>query len=122
MLVTGGFFFAFMSIALLVMLVLSHRYVEVIENCLSNCLFVQVNRRHMAAAGLVGVFYRVLMAINILMMPGIFIKRGLADPLDIKNFPRLLRRKLLISMFSFLASAIPLFTLAAIHEHSDWVR
>lgn len=88
------------------MIFLACRYLDVVESKLSGCSYVRDNRLNFSSAGLLGRVMRACLAANMLMMPGIFVRRGVAEASEISRFPRGLRIKILISWGGLMTSSI----------------
>ncbi|QHG67632.1 hypothetical protein [Pseudomonas putida] len=88
---------------------LACRYLDVVESKLSGCSYVRDNRLKFSSAGLLGRVLRVSFAANMLMMPWVFVRRGVADASEISRFPRGLKIKMLISWGGLMASATLFF-------------
>lgn len=88
---------------------LACRYLDEIESKLSGCSYVRDNRLNFSSAGLLGRVIRASLAANMLMMPGIFVRRGVADASEVSRFPRGLRVKILIAWGGLMTSTILFF-------------
>ncbi len=77
-----------MIVSLGFMVYLACRYLDVIESELSGCSYVRDNQLNFSSAGLLGRVMRTCLAANMLMMPGTFVRRGVADASEILRFPR----------------------------------
>ncbi len=95
-----------MTVSLGLMVYLACRYLDVIESELSGCSYIRDNRLNFSPAGLLGRVMRACLAANMLMMPGIFVRRGVADASEILRFPRAMRVRLLVSWGGLVASAV----------------
>lgn len=73
------------------------RHIETIESQLAHCKFVQGNRSLYSTAGILGKTMRLCMIAGMLSTPNFYLRRNLADPVDIHRFP--LRTKRLILFF-----------------------
>lgn len=98
-----------MMVSMGLMIFLACRYLDVIESKLVGCSYVRDNRLNFSSAGLLGKVMRASLAANMLMMPGIFVRRGVADASEISRFPRGLRIKMLISWGGLMTSTILFF-------------
>ncbi|NWC10962.1 hypothetical protein HX776_19360 [Pseudomonas agarici] len=65
----------------------AHAYTEKFEHCLTNCLFVEQNKRVFSSAGLLGKTMRCNMIYFYLWIPSLGEKRGLVDINEIERFP-----------------------------------
>lgn len=72
-------------------------YTDKAESLLSNSDFVKANRSAYSQAGLIGKVMRNGFLTVVLMMPALCAKRGMLDISDLRNFPRGLKRLLLVS-------------------------
>lgn len=93
-----------MAISMCVMVCLACRSIEVIERYLAKCKYIQSNRANFSAAGVVGKLMRTCLAANMLMIPGLFVRKGMADVSDLESFPRSIKRVLLPSWVGLLVS------------------
>ncbi|WP_313202441.1 hypothetical protein [Pseudomonas sp.] len=98
-----------MIISLIFMVYLACRYLYVIESELSGCSYVRDNRLNFSSAGLLGKVLRTCLAANMLMMPWIFVRKGVADASEILRFPRGVRIKMLVSWGGLMVSTILFF-------------
>lgn len=101
---------ACMAISVCVMIYLACRFIEAIEKPLAKCKYIQSNRESFSAAGLVGKLMRTCLAANMLMIPGLFVRKGMADISDLESFPRSMKRVLLSSWVGLVVSATLFFT------------
>jgi hypothetical protein len=95
-----------MIVSLGLMIYLACRYLDVIESELSGCSYVRDNRLTFSSAGLLGRVMRTCLVANMLMMPGVFVRRGVADASEILRFPRAMRVRVLVSWGGLVASAV----------------
>ncbi|MBF8789512.1 hypothetical protein ACI2OW_24740 [Pseudomonas shirazica] len=100
-----------MMIGVSLMIYLACRYLDLIESELSGCSYVRDNQLNFSSAGFLGRLLRTCLASNMLMMPGIFVRRGVADASEISRFPRRIKIKMLISWGGLMASTILFFVL-----------
>lgn len=98
-----------MAISMCVMVCLACRSIEVIERYLAKCKYIQSNRANFSAAGVVGKLMRTCLAANMLMIPGLFVRKGMADVSDLESFPRSIKRVLLPSWVGLLVSTSSFF-------------
>ncbi|WP_116583634.1 hypothetical protein [Pseudomonas sp. CC120222-01a] len=98
-----------MIISLIFMVYLACRYLDVIESELSGCSYVRDNRLNFSSAGLLGKVLRTCLAANMLMMPWIFVRRGVADASEILRFPRSVRIKMLVCWGGLMLSIVLFF-------------
>ncbi|HDS0921479.1 TPA: hypothetical protein QEM85_005450 [Pseudomonas putida] len=101
---------ACMAISVCVMIYLVCRFIEAIEKPLAKCKYIQSNRESFSAAGLVGKLMRTCLAANMLMIPGLFVRKGMADISDLESFPRSMKRVLLSSWVGLVVSTTLFFT------------
>jgi hypothetical protein len=94
-----------MMVSMGFMIFLACRYLDVIESKLSGCSYVRDNRLNFSSEGLLGRVMRTCLAANMLLMPGIFVRRGVADASEILRFPKRMRVKILVSWGGLVASA-----------------
>lgn len=107
--ITASGLLACMAISMVAMVCLACRSVELIEKHLTKCLYVQSNRENLSSAGFAGRLMRICLAANMLMMPGLFVRKGIADVSDLESFPRSIKRVLLPSWVGLLTSTILFF-------------
>ncbi|MFK0313344.1 hypothetical protein ACIQUF_19200 [Pseudomonas sp. NPDC090233] len=100
---------ACMAISVCVMIYLACRYTDDIETALMKCSYIQSNKDNFSAAGFVGKLIRTCLAANMLMIPGLFVRKGVADASDVENFPRPMKRFLLPSWVGLVLSTILFF-------------
>lgn len=98
-----------MMIGVGLMIYLAYRYLDLIESELSGCSYVRGNQMNFSSAGFLGRVLRTCLAANMLMMPGIFVRRGVADASEISRFPKVVRLKMLISWGGLMASTLLFF-------------
>ncbi|MCS4066048.1 hypothetical protein [Pseudomonas putida] len=101
---------ACMAISVCVMIYLACRFIEAIEKPLAKCKYIQSNRESFSAAGLVGKLMRTCLAANMLMIPGLFVRKSMADISDLESFPRSMKRVLLSSWMGLVVSTTLFFT------------
>ena len=98
-----------MMIGVGLMIYLAYRYLDLIESELSGCSYVRGNQMNFSSAGFLGRVLRTCLAANMLMMPGVFVRRGVADASEISRFPKGVRLKMLISWGGLMASTLLFF-------------
>ena len=98
-----------MMVSMSFMIFLACRYLDVVESKLSGCSYVRDNRLNFSSAGLLGRVMRISLVANMLLMPGVFVRRGIADASEISRFPRGFRIKILISWGGLMTSTILFF-------------
>jgi len=98
-----------MAISVCVMIYLACRFMETIEKSLAKCKYIQSNRESFSAAGLVGKLMRTCLAANMLMIPGLFVRKGVADISDLESFPKSMKRVLLSSWVGLVVSTTLFF-------------
>ncbi|MGN8261009.1 hypothetical protein ACLEJW_16990 [Pseudomonas sp. SMSB3] len=95
---------ACMAISVSVMIYLAYRYTDDIETALPRCRYIQSNKENFSAAGLVGKIMRTCLAANMLMIPKLFVRKGVADASDVESFPGPMKRVLLPSWVGLVLS------------------
>lgn len=100
---------ACMSISVCVMIYFACRSIEAIEKALAKCKYIQDNRGDFSAAGLARKLMRTCLAANMLMIPGLFVRKGVADISDLESFPRSMERVLLPSWVGLVVSTTLFF-------------
>ncbi|MGF6395799.1 hypothetical protein [Pseudomonas plecoglossicida] len=98
-----------MMIGVGLMIYLACRYLDLIESELSGCSYVRDNQLNFSSAGFLGKVLRTCLAANMLMMPWIFVRKGVADASEILSFPRRLKVKIVLSWGGLMASTIIFF-------------
>jgi len=63
------------------------RHIETTESQLTNCKFAQGNRSLYSTAGILGKYMRPCMIAGMLSTQNFYIRRNLADPIDIQSIP-----------------------------------
>lgn len=89
-----------------IMIYLACRYLDLVESNLSGCSYVRSNRLSFSSAGLLGKVLRICLAANMLMMPGVFVSKGVADASEILRFPKDLKIKILVSWGGLMTSTV----------------
>ncbi|MFT0520892.1 hypothetical protein [Pseudomonas faucium] len=79
-------------LALLVLLLMANHYLDRIEEMLSKSSFVAGNKALYSRAGIIGRLMRVCTISILLSIPQLFVRRGLVDVAQLKEFPVLIRR------------------------------
>lgn len=98
---------------------IAHKKIEKIESLLNNCNFVKGNIEIYSHAGLVGKTIRLCMIADMLSTPNFYIRRELASPSEIKNFPRKTRRILLFFWYYLITSTLSLIIFGSIAKYLD---
>ena len=100
-----------MVVVPVVLIYSSWRYLDYVESLMRQSEWVLANQQLYARAGLPGKVIRLCAIALMLCHSGFFIRRGLANPDDVKNFPSQVRRILIFLLFSmyFVAVAIVVF-------------
>lgn len=109
MTVIASILIACMGGSVCMMVYLACRYVKDIEAALSKCSYIQSNKDNFSSAGLVGKVMRTCLAANMLMIPGLFIRKGMADVSDVESFPKPIKKILLPSWLGLVLSTILFF-------------
>lgn len=83
---------AFSIIASMIMVVIiesyiAHRHIERYEGLLSNCIFINENKKLIERAGLPGKLLRILLIACVLAIPRIFTRKNLIDVNEVAMFP-----------------------------------
>ncbi|MFT0520893.1 hypothetical protein [Pseudomonas faucium] len=100
---------AWMTVGVGLMIYFACRYLDLIESKLSGCSYVRDNQLNFSSAGLLGRVLRTCLAANMLLIPWVFVRRGVADASEILRFPRRLKVKILLSWGGLMASTILFF-------------
>jgi hypothetical protein len=90
------------------LLYIACRHIKEIECHLSNCKALLGSTATWSKAGLMGKIFRTSMAADILATPGFYVRRGLADPDEIRHFPIRMKRILKFTWWNLLISFISL--------------
>lgn len=94
----GLFIILPLIVNLVVFAVIAHRYVDIIEGCLSNCSFVSTIREVWSGGGLLGEVIRSGMIAVVLMMPRLVAEKGIVDQEEIRTLPGLYKVMLVVPM------------------------
>ncbi|RMS75836.1 hypothetical protein ALP59_103110 [Pseudomonas savastanoi] len=92
----SGFILIAIGLVLVVIMLIAHMYVEAIESRLSNCSYIEDNRRVWSNAGLLGKVMRGGIISMVLIMPKMHAKRGLIDVQELSRLPQRYRYLLMI--------------------------
>jgi len=84
-----------LMISLVALIYIACRHIETIESQLINCKFVQGNRSMYSTAGILGKMMRLCGIAGMLSTPNFYIRRNLADPIDIQSIPQKTKHLLL---------------------------
>jgi len=98
---------------------IAHKKIETIESLLKDCKFVQGNIAIYSNAGLLGKTIRLCMIAGMLSTSQFYIRRKLANPNEIKNFPRNTKRLLLFFWHYLTLSFLSLLILGGIAKYLD---
>lgn len=100
-----------MIVVPVVLIYSSWRYLNYVESLMRQSEWVLANQQNYARAGLPGKVIRLCSIALMLCHSNFFIRRGLANPDDVKNFPQHIRGALIFLLFSmyFVAVAIVVF-------------
>jgi hypothetical protein len=109
-----------MIISVGLMTYLARRYIDVIESSLSRCSYVQDNRSNFSSVGLIGKVLRTCLAANMLMIPKIFVVKGVADASEILHFPKRIKNKLLVSWGGLVLSTSLFFAFNGMMRFFGW--
>lgn len=93
------------------LLYIACRHIKEIELHLSNCKALTGSTSTWSKAGLLGKIFRISMAADILATPGFYVRRGLADPDEVRRFPTRMKRALKLTWWNLLISFISLLAL-----------
>lgn len=84
----AGLVLASMGLVLLAIILIAHKYVEAIEDCLPNCSYIKDNKRVWSNAGLLGKVMRGGIIAMVLFMPGMHARKGLIDVQEVNSLPK----------------------------------
>ncbi|WP_426199696.1 hypothetical protein [Pseudomonas sp. DC3200b2] len=101
-----------MILIMIVQSYIAHKYTEHFESFLPNCIFVKENIKIFQHAGLPGKLLRTGLIALVLVIPYIFMRRGLIDMDEVKRFP--LRTKQFLTCLLVLQFAL-IFALALLN-------
>ncbi len=112
--VFAGVILAAMGVLLLALIVIAHRYVEAIEAYFPNSQYIEDNRRNWSWAGLQGKVTRMGNIGMVVIMPGMYVRRGLVDPREISELPRTYKALLVVPLLMsfFLSASLAVLSLA----------
>jgi len=78
---------ASLNISVIALIYIAYRHIETIESQLINCKLAQGNRSLYSNAGILGKCMRLCMIAGMLSTPDFYIRRNLADPIEIQSTP-----------------------------------
>ncbi|WP_144434217.1 hypothetical protein, partial [Pseudomonas caricapapayae] len=84
------------GLVLVAMMLIAHIYIEAIESRLSNCSYIEDNKRVWSNAGLLGKVMRGGIISMVLIMPKMHAKRGLVDAQELSRLPKRYRYLLMM--------------------------
>ncbi|GFZ69533.1 MULTISPECIES: hypothetical protein [Pseudomonas syringae group] len=114
----SGFILMAIGLVLVVIMLIAHIYVEAIESRLSNCSYVEDNKRVWSNAGLLGKVMRGGIISMVLIMPKMHAKRGL---IDVQELSRLPKRYRYLLMIPFIACCVLLVFLIALSAGEKYI-
>lgn len=100
------FLFILFMVAFSLLTYISVRHIDRIESMLSKSQFVTSNRLIFSRAGVIGKVMRIYTISILLMIPGVFARRGLANLQQIREFPRRTRLVLVMTWAVLVISLI----------------
>ncbi|WP_122341208.1 hypothetical protein [Pseudomonas caricapapayae] len=92
----SGFILIAIGLVLVAMMLIAHIYIETIESRLSNCSYIEDNKRVWSNAGLLGKVMRGGIISMVLIMPNMHAKRGLVDAQELSRLPKRYRYLLMM--------------------------
>ncbi|KAA8693672.1 hypothetical protein [Pseudomonas caricapapayae] len=92
----SGFILIAIGLVLVAMMLIAHIYIEAIESRLSNCSYIEDNKRVWSNAGLLGKVMRGGIISMVLIMPKMHAKRGLVDAQELSRLPKRYRYLLMM--------------------------
>lgn len=112
--VLAGIILGSMVLLLIALAVIAHRYVDAIEACFPNSLYIEHNRNNWSWAGLQGKVTRMGNIGMVLIVPRIYVRRGLVDPREISELPKGYKLLLVVPLFLsfFLIASLAVLSLA----------
>ncbi|XXE00495.1 hypothetical protein J3P88_28870 [Pseudomonas sp. Z3-6] len=87
-------------------LYLSHRHLDAMKEALKNSRYIYLWGPNLGRRGLIWSFLEIGKIAGMVLWPGVSIRIGEVDPVDIENFPRYLKRLLLIEMTIIIVALI----------------
>ncbi|AVB21027.1 MULTISPECIES: hypothetical protein [Pseudomonas syringae group] len=114
----SGFILIAIGLVLVVIMLIAHIYVEAIESRLSNCSYIEDNKRVWSNAGLLGKVMRGGIISMVLIMPKMHAKRGL---IDVQELSRLPKRYRYLLMIPFIACCVLLVFLIALSVGEKYI-
>ena len=114
------FLLIWVAFSVCMMMLLAWRYVDVIESGLAGCQYVRDNKNNFSSAGFLGRVLRTCLAANMLLMPGPFVRRGVADRIEMNKLPIRLKRVLILSWSALLVSVSLFFVFHGIVRFLGW--
>lgn len=88
------FIFGLISVTMVALVYLSHRYINVIEDVFVSSHYVRGVKKNFSHAGLPGKVLRMCIIACLLTIPGPYVRRGFVNSDEIRSFPRAMRRVL----------------------------
>ncbi|MDC3734805.1 hypothetical protein KDL27_03270 [Pseudomonas syringae pv. syringae] len=107
----AGFVLIAIGVVLLAVILIAHKYIDVVEGCLEHSSYIEDNRRVWSNAGLLGKVMRGGIISMVLIMPRMHAKRGLVDIEELNRLPKRYRH---LFMGPFIAVFVLLFLLVAL--------
>ncbi|MCF5732639.1 hypothetical protein [Pseudomonas syringae] len=107
----AGFVLIAIGVVLLAVILIAHKYIDVVEGCLENSSYIEDNRRVWSNAGLLGKVMRGGIISMVLIMPRMYAKRGLVDIEELNRLPKRYRH---LFMGPFIAVCVLLVLLVAL--------
>lgn len=113
----SGFILIAIGVVLFSVAVIAHKYIEVIESRLSNCPYIEDNKRVWSGAGLLGKVMRGGMISMVLVMPKMHARRGLIDTQELSRLPRLYKYLLVVPFITCCVLLVFLIVLSVVEKY-----
>lgn len=108
-------------LALVMWFYIAYTKMDVMLRHLSNCQAIQFRVPYFGK-GPIGRFLMLSEIIGVVRTPAWYLKQGIADPDDIKNFPPKLKRLLVIQYNLILIPGIGMFILWGVGKYMGWLK
>lgn len=119
--VIGIAIFTWAFLALIVWFYIAYTKMDVMLRHLSNCQAIQLRKPYFSK-GPIGRFLLLAEIIGVVRTPAWYLKQGIADPDDIKNFPPKLKRLLVIQYNLILIPGVGIFILWGVGKYMGWLK
>ncbi|SDT06650.1 hypothetical protein SAMN05216198_3567 [Halopseudomonas litoralis] len=119
--VIGISIFTWAFLALVMWFYIAHTKMDVMVRHLPNCQAIQLRVSYFSK-GPIGRFLLLAEIIGVVRTPTWYLKQGIADPDDIRNFPPKLKRLLVLQYNLILIPGVGIFILWGVGKYMGWLR